>query len=237
MRNRLRDVGMRARRPFRGPNLTPDHRRRRLDWARTHATRGVRWWNSVLFSDESRFLLRRVDGRRRFYRRRGERFLDECVERQDAFGGGSLMVWAGISYHHKTYLIFVDGNLNAQRYRDEILRPRVRPFIRRHGGRFYQDNARPHVARICRDYLAQENIEVIPWPALSSDMAPIEHLWDCLDRRVCQRRHQPQTLNELRNALNQEWRRIPQATVRRLINSMNRRCTSLIAARGGYTRY
>ena len=147
------------------------------------------------------------------------------------------MVWTGISYNHKTNLIFVNGNLNAQRYRDEILRPHVRPFIRCHGGRFQHDNPWPHVSQICRDYLANENIEVIPWPALPSDMAPIEHLWDCLDRRVRQRRHQPQTLNELRNALNQEWRHIPQATVRKLIRSMNRRCTSLIAASGGYTRY
>ena len=91
-------------------------------------------------------------------------------------------------------MIFVNGSLNAQRYRDEILLQRVRPFIS-HGGRFQHDNARPHVARICRDYLANENIEVISWPALSFDMAPIEHLWDCLDRRVRQRRHQPQTLN------------------------------------------
>lgn len=237
IRNRLRSVGVRSRRPFKGPTLTPDHRRRRLDWARTHVNMGIRWWNGVLFSDESRFLLRRVDGRRRVYRRRGERYVDECVERRDAFGGGSLMAWAGISYHHRTNLVFINGNLNAQRYRDEILVRHVRPFIRRHGGRYQHDNARPHVARICRDYLARANIAVIPWPALSSDMAPIEHLWDCLDRRVRRRRQQPQTLNDLRNALNQEWRRIPQATIRRLIRSMNRRCTALIAARGGYTRY
>ena len=88
VRNRLRDNGMRERRP----TLIPDHRRRRLDWARSHVARGIRWWNRVLFSDEGRFLLRRLDGRRRVYRRRGERYLDECVARQDAFGVVSLMV-------------------------------------------------------------------------------------------------------------------------------------------------
>ena len=60
VRNGLHDNVMRVRHPFRGPNLTPD-------WARTHATRGVRWCNSILFSEESRFLLRRVDGRGRVY--------------------------------------------------------------------------------------------------------------------------------------------------------------------------
>ena len=35
------------------------------------------------------------------------------------------MVWAGISHVGKTNLIILNGNLNAQRYRDEILVPVV----------------------------------------------------------------------------------------------------------------
>jgi hypothetical protein len=30
------------------------------------------------------------------YRRRRERFTDQCVYESDRFGGGSVMVWAGI---------------------------------------------------------------------------------------------------------------------------------------------
>ncbi|WP_367183419.1 hypothetical protein [Candidatus Thioglobus sp.] len=36
VRRRLRGNGIRARRPFRGPLLTPRHRQQRLAWARTH---------------------------------------------------------------------------------------------------------------------------------------------------------------------------------------------------------
>ena len=154
----------------------------------------------MLFRDESRFLLKEVDGRLRVYRRRGERYLD-CVERRDACGGGSIMIWAGINSRHKTDLVFINGRLTGVRYRDEILTRHVVPFIRRHGGVFQQDNARPHVARVCIDFLQRQNIDVLPWPALSADMSPIEHLWDMLGRRVRQRRQQPVTLNELRNAL------------------------------------
>jgi hypothetical protein len=46
-------------------------------------------------------------------------------------------------------LHFIDGNLNAQRDLDEILRPIVMPFIRRHHVTFQNDNAWPHVAKIC----------------------------------------------------------------------------------------
>jgi hypothetical protein len=41
-------------------------------------------------------------------------------------------LWYGqaLSYGQRTQLHFIDGNFNAQRYRDEILRPIVVPFIR-----------------------------------------------------------------------------------------------------------
>ncbi len=39
------------------------------------------------------------------------------------------MVWAGVCSGQWTQVHFIDGILNAQRYRDEILRPIVLPFI------------------------------------------------------------------------------------------------------------
>ena len=59
------------------------------------------------------------------------------------------------------------------------------------------DNARPHRARIVSDYLRQESIDSIPWPAMSPDMNPIEHLWDDIGRKINDR--------EMRDALVQEW--------------------------------
>ncbi|MGH0153184.1 UNVERIFIED_CONTAM: hypothetical protein FKN15_055138 [Acipenser sinensis] len=43
---------------------------------------------------------------------------------------------------------------------------------------FQQENARPHSARITIARLQENNIEVLPWPAFSPDLSPIEHLWD-----------------------------------------------------------
>jgi len=45
-------------------------------------------------------------------------------------------------------------------------------------------------------------------------MNPIEHLWDDLDRRVRSRQSGPQTLQELQQALEQEWGRILQDRIR-----------------------
>ncbi len=77
------------------------------------------------------------------------------------------MVWAGVCYGQWTQVHFIDGILNAQRYRDEILRPIVVPFIHDHHLMLQHDNARPHIARICTQFLEAENILVLEWPAYS----------------------------------------------------------------------
>ena len=74
--------------------------------------------------------------------------------------------------------------MNTQRYRDEILRPIVVPFIRNHHLMFQHDNTHTDVARTCRQFLEAENVPVPPCPAYSQDMSPIEHVWDAMDRRA-----------------------------------------------------
>lgn len=237
VRNRLREADLRCRRPHRGLDLTAARRRARLDWANAH----VRWnrarWRQIVFSDESRFNLCHADGRLRVWRRAGERFSDATTVPRVAHGGGGVMVWAGICHGDRTQLLIIDGNLNAVRYRDEILRPIVLPFIRRHNATFQHDNARPHVARVCMQFLEAENIPVLQWPAYSPDMSPIEHVWDVLDRRIRRRVPGPATVPELRLALVEEWENIPQASIDHLVASMRRRCVALRQARGGHTRY
>ena len=114
----------------------------------------------------------------------GERFADVNVVKGVPHGDDRVMVRAGISYRQQTQLHFIDGNLKAKRYCDEILRPIVVPFIHRHHLMFQHDNARLHVARICTQFLEVENVPVLPWPAYSPDMSLTEHVWDALDQRV-----------------------------------------------------
>ena len=91
------------------------------------------------------------------------------MERRE-FGGGSVMVWGGITSTGRKPLVIINGNLNAVRYRDEIIRPQVIPFVQgqqRHIT-LQQDNSKPHVARVVRDVIAQHNIDVLPWSAVST---------------------------------------------------------------------
>ena len=106
---------------------------------------------------------------------------------------GEGRFWYGEGFRMvKSPLIVVPGNLTAVRYRDEILRPVTVPLVQQHQMTFQHDNARPHVARVCQDFLANNNIVPLDWPPYSPDLSPIEHLWDELDRRVRRRRNTPQ---------------------------------------------
>jgi len=148
----------------------------------------------------------------RVYRRRGERLNDDCVFQRDPYGGGSVMVWAGVSLHTKTDLVIIHGNLNAVRYQQEVLLPVAIPHLRagERGMVLLQDGAPAHTPRAMQALLQQQNVRLLPFPPKSPDLNVIEHIWDELDRRVRRRPVAPLTLRELEHALVEEWRNIPQ---------------------------
>ena len=148
------------------------------------------------------------------------------------------MVWGGVSQHHRTEHVVIAGNLNAVRYREDILLPHVVPFLQAHHDMTIQhDNATSHTARSVRDFLQDRNVSVLPWPAKSPDLNPIEHVWDLLDRRVRARAIPPRNVRELAGALVEEWGNISQQELANLVQSMRRRCTAVLNAAGGHTRY
>ena len=224
-------------RPCTAPRLLRHHRRARRHWCRNVRRWTLIHWRRIWFSDESRFQLYRHDGRMRIYRRRNERYIPQCIRGVDRYGGGSVMVWGAISMNGRTNLVQVQGNLTAVRYREEILSRHLVPVMDIRREIFQQDNAKPHTARLTMEYLANTNVTVLPWPSKSPDLNPIEHLWDLLDRRLRRRQRQPQTRQQLMDALQDEWRQIPQRQIRRLIQSMPRRIRAVLQAQGGNTRY
>lgn len=240
IRNRLHRANMHARRPAQCVPLTHAHRRIRLNWAREH----VRWtrqqWRRVLFTDESRFSLDHNDGRSRVWRRPGERFADHCIAEHDRYGGGSVMVWGGITYANRTRLYVVPGGaMTGVRYRDEVLEPIVVPFAENVGQNiiFMDDNARAHRARVVTEFLEGQGIERMEWPARSPDLNPIEHVWDMMGRSLEQLEAHPLGLQQLGVALEAAWDALDVRDINRLISSMRQRCEAVIAAGGGHTRY
>ncbi|GFW04777.1 transposable element Tcb2 transposase [Trichonephila clavipes] len=192
------------------------------------------------FSDESRFSVH-PDNRRIFiWRDRGSRnnpaFLHESIR----FGGGGVLVYGGISIDGRTDLYIIrDGHLTTRRYRDEILRPIVVPYAAAIGDDFIlmDDNCRPHRANLVEDFLFEEGIVRMEWPACSPNMNPIEHVWDALGRRVAGRQPPPQTLQRTGKSSSGRVGQNTQLVINSLIDSMPHRCSTLLAVRGNHTPY
>jgi hypothetical protein len=119
--------------------------------------------------------------------------------------GESVRVWGSVSQHHWTELVVIAGNLNAVRYREDILL-HVVPFLQAHPDMTLQhDNATSHTARYVSDFLQDRNVIVLPWQAKSPDLNLIEHVCDLLDRRVRARAIPPRNVQELAGTLVEEW--------------------------------
>ena len=88
---------------------------------------------------------------------------------------------------------------------------------------FQQNNA--------TQWFEDNNIQVLvlPWPAQSPDLNPIECLWVHLKKK----------LRDYQNCgrVAEEWNSITPETCQRLIESMPRRIQVVIKSKGGHTKY
>ncbi|MEQ2221029.1 hypothetical protein ILYODFUR_011539 [Ilyodon furcidens] len=106
---------------------TTRHRHYHLPWAREHLCRMRDQWNSVLFSDESRFTLSR----------NGVGDIKESSMHQPifitrrAFGGG-VTVWAAVSSQYRTTLHFVNGTVISPYYLNNIINPVIVALHKQH---------------------------------------------------------------------------------------------------------
>ena len=240
VRRRLIEHGLHRRRPMRFPGVTTQHKVRRCQFSRIYLSWTDEDWGNCLFTDESKFVLHHDSNRARVTRRSGERYNPSLVLPVYPFGRGSITVWGGITSDTRTELVVLrNETMTAQTYLNRVLAPIVRPMAEAIGPEFVlvDDNARPHRARVVNEFLQNQEIRRLDWPACSPDLNPIEHLWDQLQRRISGRNTLPQTLDELQTALLEEWEAIPQDCIKTLVRSMPRRLQAVINARGGPTRY
>ncbi|GFY21963.1 retrovirus-related Pol polyprotein from transposon 17.6 [Trichonephila clavipes] len=78
-------------------------------------------------------------------------------------------------------LLRIDGLLNIS----GVLQPMALPFIRTlRNPVFQQDNLRQHVDGSVRTFLDMKNVWLLPWPARSPDLSPIENAWSMFAKRL-----------------------------------------------------
>jgi hypothetical protein len=82
--------------------------------------------------------------------------------------------------------------------------------LRSPGYIFQQDNARSHTAFATRKHFEELAVEVLPWPARSPDLSPIEHLWDVLGPKArAEYGGMPENIAQLQERLVQQWEKLP----------------------------
>jgi len=154
--------------------------------------------------------------------------------------------------NQKSHLVIWDtpswGRINGTTYVDHIIGPNLHPWWQfLHSTRqtssdyiyFQQDNApahRSHLTQAAMQELGLDNY-LLPWPASSPDMSPIQGVWCLLKRRIIQLRPRPTTTLELHQTILQLWANISSQDIANLTSSMPNRIAALLEANGGHTRF
>ena len=148
------------------------------------------------------------------------------------------MVCGVNSYHGWSNSLRIEGNLNSNRYVREMLPPKLVPFLQGIPKAIFQQvNAHPHIAKTVRVFCSAQHVQLLPWPAYSPDMSPIEHVWELLGWRLTRDPRPAASKDELWLRMQAIWNFLPQADFQNLFNSMPRRIAALIVERGGCAKY
>ena len=133
------------------PRLTVSAKLVRRHWAQKHINRPLDQWQHVIFCDESRFMLFRIDNRIRVRRLVVEAMDEDYTHGNVAHRGGSVHVWGGgggISYMGKNLLVRSGSDVTGAVYRRVL-----EEHLVSHGRAWYRnnwlladDNARHHRA-------------------------------------------------------------------------------------------
>jgi transposase len=236
-RRRLHAAGIHGRKPARKPLMSYINKLRRVKWCKTWSKEDFK---NVLFTDEKKWVL---VGRKEgwVWRCVGARYKEGNTQARTQAGGGSVMVWGAISRTRTYPLIVIDTTIDAAGY-VEVLKKFFGPPPRSSAARkkgmpwtFMHDNASIHAAKLTEKFLKDRHVEVLPWPANSPDLNPIENLWSIVSKKVYRTNYSSR--DALIAAVQTEWAAVTPAQLAALYDSMPRRMAAVVKGRGGPTAY
>ena len=241
VRNCLKVAGMRAVVKKKKPLLSKKQKKNRLDFALAHQHWTIEDWKKVVWSDETKINRLGSDGRKWAWKKKGEGLSDRLVEGTVKFGGGSVMVWGCMLWNGPGYAAKIDGRMDGPLY-VQILEDDLQGSLEYYGFTaddiiFQQDNDPKHTSKVAKQWFEDHGMEPLKWPAQSPDLNPIEHLWDHIKRKLGEYEHPPKGILELWERIQVEWNGISKEVCQNLIESMPRRVSDVIKAKGGSTKY
>ena len=201
---------------------------------------------NAFFSDEKIFKVRQLYNTQndRVYAPKASKKRDVDPERLLCEHAGfpeQIMVSVAISKVGKTSIFFVDPGtkVNAPYYCDVLLKqmiPEMNKFAKRREYLFMQDGARAHTAKLSIDMLSSQKylklLEPHHWPSNSPDLNPVDFcVWGILERNVYRGR-KITCIEELKDAIIEEWYKIPQTVISDSIDAFKDRLKNVIDSEG-----
>ena len=192
-------------------------------------------WKMVARCDLSCLFLHHVDGFVHLRCIPGEHMGPGCTMGRGQTSSGSAMLWAMFCWETSGPAIHVDVTLTCTTWLS-IVADHVHPFMEAvfpdGCGLFQQDNEPQNNNGSGWFEELNNEFEMLTWPPNSPDLNQIKHLWDVLDKPVRSMAAPPHNLQDLKDLLLTSWCQIPQHTLRDLVESMFRRVSAVLAAKG-----
>ncbi|GFW61111.1 transposable element Tcb1 transposase [Trichonephila clavipes] len=88
-----------------------------------------------------------------------------------------------------------------------------------------------------RMFFVNHQIELLPWPARSPDLSPIENMWSMVVQRLTQIAPPGATPDQLWQRVEAAWSAVPQEHIQSLFESMPRPVAAVISNNDGYSGY
>jgi transposase len=222
----FREIGISRRKMVVKPVLTSAHEKKRVDWALSRCDPSFDW-SRWIFSDEKKFNLDGPDGYRYYWKLDG---MDPKIYSRDSNSRSSVMVWGGISKNGCTSLVEVPKKMDSKKY-CTLLEEGLLPYYD-DGDIFQQDGAPCHTSKETKKFLEEKGIKTVAWPAKSPDLNPIENVWSWMVKEIYFGKPAYKTVNELKEAIFDAWKRIPDSVIDKLIDSMPHRLHKVIEKKG-----